>query len=150
MDRKWLIGIGVGLLAAASLVAVGAGAYELGQRDDDRVLVTSSETIDGRIIVDNDGWRHGPGGLVFPLLIAGVIFLVISSRRRRGYCGPGPGWDRQDDGHYRHGWHGPGPYGPGPYGSAPYGAPQPGTSQPTGPVPTSDRDPAPPEGSGEG
>ena len=65
MDRKWLIGIGVGLVAAASLLAVGAGAYELGQRDDDRVLVTSSESIDGRIIVDNDGWRHGPGGLVF-------------------------------------------------------------------------------------
>ena len=132
MDRKWLLGIGVGLVAVASLLAVGAGAYELGQRDDDRVLVTSSESIDGRIIVDNDGWRHGPGGLVFPLLIAGVIFLIVS-RRRRGWCGPGPGWDRDADWHYRHGWHGhpsEGPYGPAPSGTAP--AP-----------------PAPPKGSGE-
>jgi len=89
MDSKWLVGIGVGLVAAASLVAVGAGGYELGQRDDDRVLVTGSETIDGRIIVDNDGWRHGPGGLVFPLLIAGVIFLIVGRRRHRGWCGGG-------------------------------------------------------------
>ena len=135
MDSKWLVGIGVGLVAAASLVAVGAGGYELGQRDDDRVLVTSSETIDGRIIVDNDGWRHGPGGLVFPLLIAGVIFLIVSRRRHRGWCGPGPGWDRDAGWHSRRGWHGDGPYGP-----APYGAP---------PAPPA-RDPAPPEGSGEG
>ena len=136
MDRKWLIGIGVGLVAAASLLAVGAGAYELGQRDDDRVLVTSSESIDGRIIVDNDGWRHGPGGLVFPLLIAGVIFLIVSRRRHRGWCGPG--WDRDAEWHSRRGWHGDGPYGP--YGPAPSGTGQPATSAP--PV---DRDPALPE-----
>jgi len=138
MDRKWLIGIGVGLVAAASLLAVGAGAYELGQRDDDRVLVTSSESIDGRIIVDNDGWRHGPGGLVFPLLIAGVIFLIVSRRRHRGWCGPGPGWDRDAEWHSRRGWHGDGPYGP--YGPAPSGTGQPATS-----APPADRDPAPPE-----
>ena len=138
MDRKWLIGIGVGLVAAASLLAVGAGAYELGQRDDDRVLVTSSESIDGRIIVDNDGWRHGPGGLVFPLLIAGVIFLIVSRRRHRGWWGPGPGWDRDAEWHSRRGWHGDGPYGP--YGPAPSGTGQPATS-----APPADRDPAPPE-----
>lgn len=123
MDRKWLIGIGVGLLAAATLVAVGAGAYELGQRDTDQVLVTGTETTGGRIIVDQDGWdRGGPGRLVFPLLIIGVIVL-LASRRRRGWCGPGPGWDRDAEWRYRHGWHGW--HGYEPMASAPPAPPEP-------------------------
>ncbi len=142
MDRKWMIGIGVGLLAAATLIAVGAGAYELGQRDNERVLVTGTESIDGRIIVEHDGWRGGPGFLVFPLLIAGVIFLVVSRRRYHGWYGPGPGWDREAAWRYGHdwrGWHGDERSGPAPYGT------------PTPPVPTPpDRDQATSEGSGEG
>jgi hypothetical protein len=102
MDRKWFIGIGVGLIATATLVAVGAGAYEMGQRSTDRVLVAATETAGGRIVVDHGWGRGGPGHLVVPLLIVGAILLFASRRRR--WCGPGPGWDAEW--RYRHGWHG--------------------------------------------
>jgi hypothetical protein len=90
MSRNWLIGVGVGLLATAALVTVGVTAYELGERETEQVIVTGTETSAGRIIVDNDAWRHGPGPgfLVVPLLIVGAIFL-LSGRRRHGWCGPG-------------------------------------------------------------
>ena len=100
MSRNWLIGVGVGLVATAALVTVGVTAYELGERETEQVVVTGTESVGGRIIVDHDGWRHGPGPgfLILPLLIVGGIFL-LSSRRRRGWCGPG----------YRSGPWGPGP-----------------------------------------
>ena len=106
MSRNWLIGVGLGLLATAALVTVGVTAYELGERETEQVVVTGTESTGGRIIVDNDGWRHGPGlgFLVLPLLIVGAVFL-LSSRRRHGWCGPG----------YRRG-----PWGPGPWGSGPW------------------------------
>jgi hypothetical protein len=92
MSRNWLIGVGVGLLATAALVTVGVTAYELGERETEQVIVTGTETSAGRIIVENDGWRHGPGPgfLIVPLLIVGAIFL-LSGRRRHGWCG-GPGY----------------------------------------------------------
>lgn len=141
MDRKWMIGIGAGLLSAAALVAVGAGAYELGQRDDRQVVVSGVESVGGRVIVDHDGWGRGPFPLVFPLLIAGIIFLVISNRRRQSWSGPGygpgcgpgygpgPGGDQYAGWQYRQGWHGYGPTPPG-AGGGYRGEPGPGAPAP--------------------
>jgi hypothetical protein len=102
MSRNWLIGVGVGLLATAALVTVGVTAYELGERETEQIVVTGTESVGGRIIVDNDGWRHGPGPgfLILPLVIVGAIFL-LSSRRRHGWCGPGYRRGPWDDQRYR-------------------------------------------------
>lgn len=88
MSRNWLIGLGIGLLATAALVTVGVTAYELGERETEHVIVSGTETAAGRVIVEHDGWRGGPGFLILPLLILGAVFL-LSSRRRHGWCGPG-------------------------------------------------------------
>ena len=96
MSRKWMIGIAVGVLSAAALILVGAGAYRAGERnaEDDREvvgeLVTEGEATGRTIIVDGDGWdRDGffPGFFVFPLIVIGIV-LLVASRRRRWY-GPG-------------------------------------------------------------
>lgn len=89
MSRKWLIGLGAGLLAMAVLLTVGVTAYQLGEDRSERVLVTGSETLNGRVLVDHDGWhRGGPGFLILPLLILGAV-LLLTSRRRHGWYGPG-------------------------------------------------------------
>ena len=105
MSRNWLIGVGVGLLATAALVTVGVTAYELGERETEQVIVTGTESVGGRIIVDNDGWRHGPGPgfLILPLVIVGAI-LLLSSRRRHGWCGPGYRRGPWDDQRFRDDW----------------------------------------------
>src|SRR3990170_8013710 len=87
MSRNWLIGLGIGLLATAALVTVGVTAYELGERETEHVIVNGTETAAGRVIVEHDGWRGGPGFLILPLLILGAVFL-LSSRRRHGWGGP--------------------------------------------------------------
>jgi hypothetical protein len=97
MNRKWMFGIAVSVLTAAALILVGVGAYRAGERNADDDIEVVGEVIgeggsDGRtIIVDRDGWdRDGffPGFFVFPLVVIGVV-LLVASRRRRWYGGPG-------------------------------------------------------------
>ena len=98
MNRRMLTGIGVSLLVAASLVAVGAVAYRAGERDDDvrvaRELVVGDEGTRTVIVSDGwrDGWHGGPGFLFFPLLVIGLIILFSARRGRWG----GP-WQVRDD-----------------------------------------------------
>lgn len=100
MTRNWMIGLGVSVLVAASLLAVGIGAFNAGQRDAETVqVVTAGETVGdmaGRTMVVpveswRGGWHGGPGfGFVlFPLIVIGLV-LLFASRRRGGWCGPGP------------------------------------------------------------
>ena len=95
MNRKWLVGIGAGVLVAAALILVGAGAYRAGERNATDVEVVGEVVRDGEstvraIVVDGDGWHRGPGFfpgfLVFPLIVLGIVLLVAS--RRRTWCGP--------------------------------------------------------------
>ena len=103
MNKKVLAGIAAGLLTTAVLVLVGAGAYRAGQRSD-----ATSEAVEraaegggdvGRtVLVAGDGWRdgwHGPGPgiVIFPLIVVGLV-LLFASRRRGG--GPGS-WHRGFD-----------------------------------------------------
>ena len=99
MNRKILAGIAAGLLTTAVLVSVGVGAYHAGERSDRSVevigeLVTNGEDTSRTVIVPsgdwNDGWNggwHGPGPgfVVFPLVVIGLILLFAS--RRGGWHG---------------------------------------------------------------
>jgi len=103
MNKKVLAGIAAGLLTTAVLVLVGAGAYRAGQRSDATIEVVGGATegsgdIGRTVLVAGDGFRdgwHGPGPgiVIFPLIVIGLVFLFASRRR-----GGGPG-----------GWHG-GPF----------------------------------------
>lgn len=91
MNRKWLFGIGAGVLVAAALILVGAGAYRAGERraNDVEVLRDGGETV--RTVIVDDWHRGGgffPGFFLFPLIIIGIVLLVAS--RRRAWCGPRP------------------------------------------------------------
>jgi len=92
--RRVMLGIAAGLLATATLIAVGVGSYRAGERRSDSIDVIGESVSEGgrTIIVDGDGWRHGPGFgfLLFPLIIGGLILLFASRRRRWD----GPGWHR--------------------------------------------------------
>jgi hypothetical protein len=92
MNRKWMVGIAAGLLVAAALVIVGAGAYRAGERNaTDLEVVGEGESAGRTIVVDGDGWYRDdgffPGFLVFPLVVTGIVLLIASRRRR--WCGPG-------------------------------------------------------------
>ncbi len=98
MNRKWLAGIGAGVLVTAALILVGAGAYRAGERSSDDVqvvgeVVRESGSATRTIVVDGGGWHHGPGFFpgffVFPLIVIGIVLLVAS--RRRAWYGP-PRW----------------------------------------------------------
>ena len=89
MNRKWLLGIGTGVLVTAALILVGAGAYRAGERNSNDVAVIreGGETV-RTVIVDD--WHRGagffPGFFVFPLIIIGIVLLVAS--RRQAWYGP--------------------------------------------------------------
>ena len=91
MNRKWLLGIGTGVLVTAALILVGAGAYRAGERNSNDVAVIreGGETV-RTVIVDD--WHRGsgffPGFFVFPLIIIGIVLLVAS--RRQAWYGPRP------------------------------------------------------------
>lgn len=94
MRRNWMIGVAVGVLVAASLLVVGIGAYNAGQRHGETVeVVSGTETAGRTLVVPVDGWRDGwhggpgPGFLVFPLVVIGLV-LLFSARRRGGWGGP--------------------------------------------------------------
>ncbi len=110
MNRKWMIGIGVSLLVAASLILVGIGAYRAGERDDAQIQVVGEVLREGEstgrtIVVNGDGWDGHwgffPGFFVFPLIVIGLVLLCASRRRRyygHGYGYPaGPGCPPPDD-----------------------------------------------------
>jgi hypothetical protein len=98
MNRKILAGIAAGLLTTAVLVSVGVGAYRAGERSDRTVEVVGEVVTDGEgttrtvIVPSGDyGWnggRHGPGPgfLLVPLIVIGLILLFAS--RRGGWHGP--------------------------------------------------------------
>jgi hypothetical protein len=95
MNRNWLIGIGAGVLVAAALILVGAGAYRAGERNATDVevvgeVVREGESVARTIVIDGDGWHRGPGFFpgffVFPLIVLGIVLLV--SARRRAWNGP--------------------------------------------------------------
>lgn len=95
MNRKWLAGIGAGVLVTAALILVGAGAYRAGERNSDDVQVVGEVVREGgsaarTIVIDGDGWHRWngffPGFFVFPLIVIGIVLLVAS--RRRAWCGP--------------------------------------------------------------
>ena len=101
MKRNWMIGVAVGVLVAASLLIVGIGAYNAGQRNAETVeVVTATESAGRTVLVPVDGWRGGwhggwgPGFLVFPLIVIGLV-LLFSARRRSGW---GPPWRYGDEG----------------------------------------------------
>lgn len=81
----------IGILVAASFVAVGTFAYRAGQRNDGaRELVVDEGT---RTVVVSDDWRGpGFGFLLFPLLVIGLILFFASHRGR--WRGP---WTGRDD-----------------------------------------------------
>ena len=100
-----MIGVAVGVLVAASLLLVGVGAYNAGQRNAETVeVVTAGETAGRALVVPVDtwrgGWHWGPGFLVFPLIVIGLV-LLFSARRRGGWCPP---WRYGDDEALRE-WH---------------------------------------------
>jgi hypothetical protein len=95
MNRKWLAGIGAGVLVTAALILVGAGAYRAGERNSGDVPVVGEVVREGgstarTIVVDGGGWHRGPGFFpgffVFPLIVIGIVLLVTS--RRRAWHGP--------------------------------------------------------------
>ena len=96
MRRNWMIGIGVSILVAASLLVVGIGAFNAGQRHGDTVRVLATGESTGQtLVVPVDTWRGGwhgggPGFLVFPLIVIGLILLFSARRRTAG----GGGVDR--------------------------------------------------------
>lgn len=120
MSKKVLTRVAVGVLALAAVAFVAGIAYRAGERsdhDDRQHTVTivgeipGDETASGgadsgtrTVLVDVDGgWRRGwrgpgPGIVVVPLVVAGVILLFAS--RGRGWRGPGP----YDDDELRE-WH---------------------------------------------
>jgi hypothetical protein len=116
MNRKILAGIAAGLLTTAVLVSVGVGAYRAGERSDRTVevvgeVVTNGEGTTRTVVVPaggygwNDGGR-GPGFLIFPLIVIGLVLLFAS--RRGGWHGPYR-YHRGDHGyhddHELHEWH---------------------------------------------
>lgn len=92
MERTTGRRIGIGLVAAAGLAVVAAGAYAAGTDDDDR----GDGRVVGELVVDEDGertvivadkWRgdwDGPGfGIVIvPLLVVGGVLLWRSRNSR--------------------------------------------------------------------
>jgi hypothetical protein len=102
MNRKWITRIGISLLVAAGLVAVGGLAFRAGQRHDGvevaRDLVVGDDSA--RTVIVEDGWRGWHGGgpgfgfgfLFFPLVIVGLVLLF--SRRGRWSGGP---WRSRDE-----------------------------------------------------
>ncbi|MET0144692.1 MAG: hypothetical protein ABW328_07920 [Ilumatobacteraceae bacterium] len=96
MRKNWLLATGVGVLAAAALLVVGIGAYNAGRDDGRTVEVVTSAGEPGRTLVvpvdawrgGYGGWRGGPGFLLVPLIILGVV-LLVGARRRGGWAGPG-------------------------------------------------------------
>lgn len=102
MSRRVWTGVLAGLLAAGVLLGVAGGAYRAGQHHE---VVTRTVT-DGQAVrvVDGHGWGFwpGPGLILFPLLVIGVVLLVSRARpwRHGGWYGP----------------YGPGPWGPGGHG----------------------------------
>jgi hypothetical protein len=95
MNRKWLAGIGAGVLVATALIIVGVGAYRAGERNATDVEVAREVIRDGEsatraIIVDGGGWYRGPGFFpgffIFPLIVIGIVLLVAS--RRGAWYGP--------------------------------------------------------------
>jgi hypothetical protein len=121
-NRRIWTGVIAGVLAAAVLLTVGAGAYRAGQ-DDEVVTRVVEEGRTGevvRVVGDHYG-RPGFGFILFPLIIILVVVLLFrafGSHRHGGWHG---GW-RYGGGP---GWHGPGPgpcgpgSGPGEPGSDP-------------------------------
>ena len=95
MNKKILAGIAAGLLTTATLLAVGIGAYRAGERSD-RTVEVVGEVVTGEgtstVLVPVSGWHgggwHGPGPgfLIFPLIVLGLILLFAS--RRSGWRGP--------------------------------------------------------------
>jgi hypothetical protein len=90
MNRKWLAGIGAGVLVAAALVIVGIGAYRAGERNATDIEIAGEVLGEGEsatraIIVHDDSWHHGPGFFpgffVFPLVIIGIVLLFAWGRR---------------------------------------------------------------------
>jgi hypothetical protein len=116
MNRKILAGIAAGLLTTAVLVSVGVGAYRAGERNDRTVevvgeVVTNGEGTSRTVIVPSgdyrwDGGWHGPGPgfVLFPLVVIGLVLLFAS--RRGGWHGPYRHHDhhRRDDDELRE-WH---------------------------------------------
>jgi hypothetical protein len=110
MSRRMWTGFLVGLLMAIGLVAVGAGAYQAGERHGQPVATvvpgTGVAAPDGTVrVIGYDHWRGGPPfGFLFPLLFIGLIVLLVTGRRRAYWGHPhGPGWGGGPGG-----WGGPG------------------------------------------
>jgi hypothetical protein len=98
-----MIGIGVSVLVAASLLVVGIAAFNAGQRHREVVEVVSAGEPAGQAVLVpvgawRGGWHGGPGFVVFPLVVIGLI-LLFSARRRGGWGGPGrwSGYGPDDD-----------------------------------------------------
>ena len=93
MSKRMWTGLVAGLLAALALVAVGVGAYRVGQHHD--VAVATMPGAAGEVVrvVDTGHWRGGPPfGFLIPLLIVGLIVVLVTGRRRAYWGGPyGPG-----------------------------------------------------------
>jgi hypothetical protein len=108
MNRKIMAGIAAGLLTTAVLLVVGVGAYRAGERSDRTVEVVGEVVSNGEgttrtvlVPADGYGWNggwHGPGPgfVLFPLIVIGLVLLFAS--RRRGWRGPyGCRGDEHDD-----------------------------------------------------
>lgn len=89
--RRIWTGIAAGVLTVAVLGGVAAGAYRAGERSDRTIEVIERSATEGdvaRTVVVDGPWRDGPGPgiIIFPLLVIGLIALFASRR------GPGRGW----------------------------------------------------------
>lgn len=96
MNRRIWTGVVAGVLGAVVLLTVGVGAYRAGQRDDAVTwVVTEDESGEVVRVVNDHGFRPGPGFILIPLLVILLIaWLVWSRGRGHGWHGHGygPGW----------------------------------------------------------
>jgi hypothetical protein len=92
-----LAGIAAGVLTTTAILIVGIVSYQAGERSERTVNVVGEVVAngeDGRTVLVptagygwHDGWHGpGPGFLLFPLIVIGLILLFAS--RRGGWRGP--------------------------------------------------------------